>query len=234
MAGQTARRFQRSTIRSSGRGAWPPSALVRSLVLLTILALLCNAGAGAVAAAEPSNDVHVGTSATLQVDRLARAVDEEVTPSGDEVFSLNIDQPFDRGALQAAVSDVNSQGLGVFLQRQLLAVNVPGPDAPSQDVTDVAGTAATNGSVVTITIHPGDVGIDASWWVEVAASAVGTLIYLAIRSVCIATLTLSVAGLPEAVVCASVGGFVGSLTRSLILMAADKKFADPQRGGRRC
>ena len=205
---------------------------VQTGVVAMVLTLLCNMAPGAYAVTDSSTAGLSGAGAASVVQRLAHAVNLEVAPTGDHVFSLDIGQPYDRGSLQSSVAEVNAQGVGVFLQRQLQAAYVLGPGAPSQDVRDVGATAATTDGGLQITVHPGDVTIDASWWVDATATAIGGLVYLALRSVCIATLTLSVAGLPASVVCASVGALVGSLTRSIIVMAADKTYADPQAWGK--
>ncbi len=229
MGPREARRSGRLTRQTRRRRSWPLS--VRTVVVATVLALLCNAAPGAYAAPGSSAGVLSGAGASSSGQALAQAVDVEVAPNGDHVFSLDISQPYDRASLQTAVTEANAQGVGVFSQRQLQAAYVAGPGAPSQDVRDVRATAAITDGGLQITVHPGDVTVDAGWWVNSAATAVGILVYLAVRSLCVATLTLSVAGMPAAVACAAVGGFVGSLTRSMILMAADKTYAEPKAWG---
>lgn len=214
-----------STAHRSARFPW-----LVLLTALTALAVLFTAVPGAKAAPLPVPAVPAASGAAT-VGQFVQAVTEETTPNGDQVISLDIAQSYDHDVLQAAVADINAEGVNTFVQGQLQVANVPGPNAPPQDV-DVSGTAAVTASGVQFTIHPSDsVTINAAYWVQAAATAVGIVVYLAVRSVCIATLTLSVAGLPAAVVCASTGGFVGSVTRSFILMAADNTFADPKEWG---
>lgn len=196
------------------------------------MSLLANVAPGAYAATGATSSGLPGVNASSPVQGLAQAVDVEVVPNGDRVFSLDIAQPYDRASLQTAVTEANAQGVGVFAQSQLQAAYVAGPGAPSREVPLVSAIAATTDGGLQVTVHPGDVTIDASWWVNSAATAVGVLVYLALRSVCVATLTLSVAGLPAAVVCAAVGAFVGSFTRSMIVMAADNTYAEPQAWGK--
>ena len=153
----------------------------------------------------------------------------------DVVVSLDLQGDYDRGELDRIVADIQ-QGHAhlsdaILSQLQTYQVNVPYSSTDNWQQFD--GTFSTTATGLQVVIRGGEVWTNASWWVSVLASVVGVMVGVGIRMLCVGTLvaTNPEAGLVIPVVCAVIGAFLGSMTRSLILMVVDGKAADAKEWG---
>ncbi|GGM94295.1 hypothetical protein GCM10011609_34720 [Lentzea pudingi] len=157
----------------------------------------------------------------------------QVAAAGEDVVvSLDLQSDYDRAELDRIVTEIQ-QGHAhlsdtILSQLQTYRVDVPG--SSTDDWHQFDGTFSTTPTGLQVVIRGGEVWTNASWWATALASVVGVMVGLGIRMLCVGTLvaTNPEAGLVIPVACAILGAFIGSMTRSMILMVIDGKAADAE------
>ncbi|MFC5826177.1 GDSL-type esterase/lipase family protein [Nonomuraea insulae] len=99
---------------------------------------------------------------------------------------------------------------------------MPGGGVDFDGWVDFHGQLSATNTGIAITIETGQLGTNANLLQQALATAAGILTGIALRAICLGFA-------PEAaVLCVSLGGFFGSMTRSIILQAVDDQLNDPK------
>lgn len=203
--------------------------VVAALLVMTMIVTITSPASAATAPVGSSSQGNVVSS----VNKAAALDGVQITVNEDVTVSLDIKVAYDRAALETAIKETNTANvrLSDTIKQQIQTQVVDGPRTGTQGWVDFNGTISATATGLQLTIPRSEVHTEASWWAGALATAAGVLVGISVRSVCVAGLTLSGAGLAIAPICAGIGASVGSLTRSFILMDIDGQFTDPKAWG---
>ena len=161
-----------------------------------------------------------------------------IADAGDDVtLSYDITGRYDRQELLRSVAEFQQPNtrLSDVIRTQMQAYRVNVPYSGVNVWEPFGGSlSATDSGLQLVIKDVGEARANAGVWYNILATATGVLVGLGTRAVCLGTLLLTNPGAAYtvAVICAAIGGFLGGMTRSLILMGADGKLADAKEWGK--
>ncbi|MGW3955242.1 FG-GAP-like repeat-containing protein [Streptomyces sp. NPDC004752] len=145
--------------------------------------------------------------------------------TGDESVTLYLDaSDFDPDRMRQVLDETqNRNPLLSDTFREDFEANSSGTSGGSAGTgnwIDFDGELSMTDTGIAVRIDGSEPLTNASWWADILATAAGALTGLAVRAGCIGFF-------PEAaVMCVSIGGFVGGLTRGMIIQAIDGTLKD--------
>ncbi len=196
-----------NTRRTTGR-----TAVIMSVVVALLLGLIPTASATRTTAAGPRLAALGGS-----VGEFSTAV------AGDESVTLNLDvSDFDPDRMRQVLDETQNRNplLSDTFREDFEASGTSGGGAGTGSWIDFDGQLSMTDTGIAVRVDGGEPLTNASWWADILATAAGALTGLVVRAGCIGFF-------PEAaVMCVSIGGFVGGLTRGMIIQAIDGTLKD--------
>lgn len=206
------------------------------IAMLVVLGLLAHTAAPAEASKVLADQAQRADGMSNSIEKLEGLGVLRVAAAADDVvISLDITVDYTRNELLKAITETQTANahLSDTIRTQMQAYRVDVPNAGTDSWETFDGTLAATDAGLQVTISGGEARIESTWWTNVLATVVGVMVAIGTRAICLGTLLITNpgAGLLVPVLCASIGAFLGSMTRSVILMVVDGKTADAEAWG---